>query len=358
MREAQNREFLQLAHKFEPIKHSIGGWYWSEKLDGMRAFWDGGITRDMKASDVPWANVEKHGRFKEEVFATGLWSRYGQVIRAPKFWLDKLPRNIPLDGELWMGRGSFQDVISTVKDHQGGAAWLSVRYMVFDIAPLTSVLADGKINNPNYRKQFTGFQSWQGLSVGVKTYQPFVDFRTTQYILEKLKDEITNDIVQIHPQEQLPLAQDAALEVIEIKCADISFAGGEGLMLRKPESSWMPKRTATLLKVKKLLDSEAKVIGYVSGRRTEKGSKLLGKLGALIVEWQGKRFELSGFTDEERMFNSDSQAAHAAAYPGKEMPNWVSAVHFPLGSIVTFKYRELTNDGIPKEARFYRKVVK
>lgn len=356
MRESQNREFLQLAHDFEPIKHSIGGWFWSEKLDGMRAFWDGGITAGMKASDVPWANVEKHARFKEEVFATGLWSRYGQVIRAPYFWLDKLPHNIPLDGELWMGRGGFQDVMSTVKDHVGGEQWNYVRYMIFDLPPIDMVLSDGKINNPNFKKQFTGFQSWVGLTPEVKQFRSFMDFRTAQFHLEKREKEIVNEIVQIHNQHQLPLAQDAAIEAIETKCAAISFAGGEGLILRKPESFWLPKRTTTLLKVKKLLDSEATVVGCVSGRRTEKGSKLLGKMGALIVEWKGKRFELSGFTDEERMFLSDSQAAHAAVHPGREMPAWVIPVHFPVGSIVTFKYRELTKDGLPKEARYWRKV--
>ena len=356
MLESQKREFLQLAHKFEPVKHSIGGWFWSEKLDGMRAFWDGGITRDMRATDVPWANVEKHGRFKNEVFATGLWSRYGQVIRAPKTWLDKLPKNIPLDGELWMGRGSFQSLISTVKDHQGGSGWDSVQYMVFDIAPIDAVLADGKVNNTNFKKQFTGFQSWKGLTAEVKEYKPFMDFHASMFILGKFYNDITNNIVRIHPQLKLPFAQEAAIEVVETMCANISSNGGEGLMLRKPDSYWMPKRTTTLLKIKKLIDSEAKVVGYVSGRRTDKGSKLLGKMGALIVDWHGIRFELSGFTDEERMFSSDSQAAHAAAYPGKEMPIWVTAHHFPIGTMVTFRYRELSDLGVPKEARFWRHV--
>jgi ATP-dependent DNA ligase len=37
------REFLMLAHKHEG--QNILGWLYSEKLDGMRCFWDGGITR-------------------------------------------------------------------------------------------------------------------------------------------------------------------------------------------------------------------------------------------------------------------------------------------------------------------------
>ena len=44
------REFLMLAHKFNPKKHRIGGWYMSEKLDGMRCWWDSGVTRGILKS--------------------------------------------------------------------------------------------------------------------------------------------------------------------------------------------------------------------------------------------------------------------------------------------------------------------
>jgi len=348
-----NREFLQLAHTLDPVKHTIGGWFWSEKLDGQRAFWDGGISRGLAAADVPYANVEKHGRFKQEVFATGLWSRYGQVIRAPDWWLNKLPKNIPLDGELWMGRGSFQDAMSTVKHHEATNAWSNVRFMIFDLPPIQAVLADGRINNTNFRKTFEGIQRWERINTDVNRFRPFMEFMSAQAFLRV--NQIENDIVQILHQERLPLAQNAALEVIDKQCAKINQEGGEGIVLRKPESFWMPKRTLTLLKVKKLLDAEGEVIGCMSGRRTEKGSKLLGKMGSLIVKWNGKTFELSGFTDEERMFESDAMAAHAALYPGQEMPEWVVVHHFKRGSKVTFQYRELTKDGLPKEARYYRK---
>jgi len=49
------RYYCQLASKYDEEKHFIGGYYWSEKLDGMRAIWDGGVTRGMLKSDVPWA---------------------------------------------------------------------------------------------------------------------------------------------------------------------------------------------------------------------------------------------------------------------------------------------------------------
>ena len=45
------RELLQLAKNH--TNHQIGGWFVSDKLDGMRAYWDGGTTRGMLAADVP-----------------------------------------------------------------------------------------------------------------------------------------------------------------------------------------------------------------------------------------------------------------------------------------------------------------
>ena len=81
------REFLQLADSLDTKKHKIGGFYVSEKLDGTRAFWDGGITRGLPTASVPWASVAdpKTGDRKAKIkpVSTGLWSRYGNPIMAP-----------------------------------------------------------------------------------------------------------------------------------------------------------------------------------------------------------------------------------------------------------------------------------
>lgn len=80
--------------------------YWvSEKLDGIRALWDGDV----------------------------LYSRRGNHIAAPGWFLQGFPA-ARLDGELWMGRGDFEKLSGTVRrevpDEQ---AWRRVRYMVFDL---------------------------------------------------------------------------------------------------------------------------------------------------------------------------------------------------------------------------------
>lgn len=80
--------------------------YWvSEKLDGVRAYWDG-----------------KH-----------LVTRNGNSIVAPKWFIAGFPQQA-LDGELWAGRGRFQFVASTVLDNDPDAAqWRQIRFMVFDL---------------------------------------------------------------------------------------------------------------------------------------------------------------------------------------------------------------------------------
>jgi hypothetical protein len=47
---------------------------------------------------------------------------------------------------------------------------------------------------------------------------------------------------------------------------------------------------------------------------------------------------------------------HAYENPGQDMPGHFEGKHFKIGDTIEFRYRELSDDGIPKEARFVRKV--
>ena len=126
-------------------------------------------------------------------------------------------------------------------------------------------------------------------------------------------------------------------------------------MIRNPNAIWTPKRHRSILKYKPFQDAEARVVGFTSGRETSQGSRLLGKIGALIVDYQGKRLELSGLTDAEREFLNPDMARTATEKPGHDMPTFCQGRSFKVGQTVTFKYRELTDDGIPKEARYWRR---
>lgn len=80
--------------------------YWqSEKLDGIRAIWDGRVLR----------------------------TRSGHPIQAPEWFIRSLP-DFPLEGELWAGRGQFHIVQQTVMDQfPKDIAWTLIKYMLFDI---------------------------------------------------------------------------------------------------------------------------------------------------------------------------------------------------------------------------------
>jgi DNA ligase-1 len=94
---------LLLAHSFDHDDHDPSGWWMSEKLDGVRAYWDG-------------------KRF---------FSRLGNVYYAPGWFTEGLPE-FPLDGELWMDRKAFQRTVSIVRRQDGGDAWKQIKYLVFD----------------------------------------------------------------------------------------------------------------------------------------------------------------------------------------------------------------------------------
>lgn len=94
---------LLLAHPWDAAKVDPTGWWVSEKLDGVRCFWDG---------------------------KGGLWSRLGKPFaKAPADFLARLPQGVELDGELYLGRKMFNDTIRAIK---GSAGWDAVRYVVFD----------------------------------------------------------------------------------------------------------------------------------------------------------------------------------------------------------------------------------
>ncbi|MCD9086764.1 DNA ligase [Stenotrophomonas sp. SY1] len=77
----------------------------SEKLDGVRARWDG----------------------------SRLWSRAGHPIPAPAWFTRGWPRQ-PLDGELWMGRNRFEATSAIIRSSPANDAdWNPLRFMAFDL---------------------------------------------------------------------------------------------------------------------------------------------------------------------------------------------------------------------------------
>lgn len=256
----------------EPIIDPTG-WLASEKFDGVRAVWDG----------------------QEFV------SRSGTIYAAPTWFTAIMPRGIVLDGELFIGRDKFQETVSVVrKKNPVDREWEKITYQVFDL-PLSSAGAEERIQ---------------------------------EYI------KIVNDIcANFLPNQHLKVCPIKATPQIRITSAadlmkqyqNILAAGGEGMMLRKPESKYVGKRTSELLKYKPTFDAEAKIIGYETGT-----GKNTGILGAFIVSDQktGKRFKVgSGITDEIR--------------------NTYLQTH-PIGTVITYLYTGFTDAGVPRHPRYLR----
>jgi DNA ligase-1 len=82
-------------------EHPVDGWFWSEKFDGCRAFWDG-------------------ARF---------WTRGGNRIAAPESIIAEMPDGIPVDGEMFAGRGKFEEARIAV---QYGRFSRKIKFVAFD----------------------------------------------------------------------------------------------------------------------------------------------------------------------------------------------------------------------------------
>ena len=108
---------------------NISGMLMSEKLDGVRAFWDG----------------------------KKLISRQGKVFAAPVWFTRNFPP-FALDGELWTQRNNFADIVSIVNRHQPHNGWKKISYMIFEVpyakGPLLERLERIKVFLEKYPNHF------------------------------------------------------------------------------------------------------------------------------------------------------------------------------------------------------------
>lgn len=199
---------VMLAHTWTP-KIDPTGWWMSEKLDGVRAIWNGEMLVTRGAIRIP----------------------------APPWFTERLPKDHMLDGELWMGRGKFQQCSGAVRRESDSSEWHQITYQVFDC-----------------------------ITDSIKNAAFLDRYRTARELVKK--------IGHCHLVEQTPIKSH---EHLEQAFAQILEAGGEGLIIRQPNGTWIPTRTSTLLKVKADDECDAVVTGYLGGEGKHKG-----RVGALI----------------------------------------------------------------------------
>jgi DNA ligase-1 len=203
--------------------------YWiSEKYDGVRAIWDG---REL--------------RF-----------RSGRAVPAPAWFVAGLPEQA-LDGELWLGRGRFDELSAMVrKSDPVDADWRQIKYMIFELpgAPGTFTERVAAMNKLVAGSRLSNLQVVPQFRIGDR---------------KSLKRRLT----------------------------EIVAAGGEGLMLHRAEALYHGGRSDDLLKFKPFEDAEARVIGHEPGK-----GRFAGLTGALRMEMpDGRRFRIgSGLTDAVR----------------------------------------------------------
>jgi DNA ligase-1 len=217
---------LLLAESWDGVSN-LAGWWMSEKLDGVRAYWTG----------------------------KGFLSRQGNVYHAPDWFTAGLP-DVPLDGELWLGRKMFQRAVSIVRRQDKSDHWKEIRFLVFDAPALD------------------------------QEFEARIDF-------------VRKTIEKHRPAHAQPHAHELCKDIDHLRkeLSRLESLGGEGLMLRQPGSKYAVGRSTTLLKVKTFHDADARVVGHEGGAGRHKG-----RLGALLVEMaDGTRFAVgTGFSDAER----------------------------------------------------------
>ncbi|MEI8030684.1 MAG: DNA ligase [Comamonadaceae bacterium] len=248
---------LMLA-KYWQAGHDPVGFLVSEKLDGVRAFWNG---RDL--------------RF-----------RSGRLIAAPAWFTAALPA-IALDGELWLGRRSFDRLSGIVRRNTPvDAEWREVRYMIFDLP-----------GEPGSFSERAARVAALVAVTNVPWLQAVEHWRVTDG--KTLQGQLLRKVEE----------------------------GAEGLVLHRADALWIAGRSDALRKLKLVPDEDARVISHLPGK-----GRHLGRMGALLLELpNGQRFVLgTGFSDAQR-----------------DVPP-------PIGSYVSYRYRDRTPAGLPRFASFLR----
>lgn len=204
------------------------GYLVSEKFDGARALWDG----------------------RRLVF------RSGRPVAAPAWFITRLPA-VALDGELWLGRGSFEALSAAVRRRQPrDDEWRAIRYQVFDLPGAGGTFAERAARIEAIARA-AGWPALQAVE------QRAVDGRAA---LRRRLDAVV-------------------------------AAGGEGLVLHRAAARWHAGRSGDLLKLKPLQDAEATVVAHEGGQ-----GRFAGRLGALRVRSEaGVEFSIgTGFSDAQR----------------------------------------------------------
>lgn len=270
--------------KFELLKLSeykgqnVGGWLASEKLDGVRAYWDGRNLR----------------------------SRNGKILAAPEAWSAHFPP-FALDGELYTARGEFEKIQSIVMDKTPSVAtWSEIKFYVFDVPE-----ADG------------------GLLERLSELEKFI-----------AKNPQAGQNLKII--KQVKVKDNAEFEAF---AEHIVAKGGEGAVAREPNAPYERKRSKNALKYKKFKDAECEVTAINEGT---------GKYAGLMGSVTCKALSVAGSNSDEQNDELLQPASGVKFKIGSGFSDRDRANPPKIGSIITYKYQNLTAKGVPRFPVFLR----
>lgn len=272
------------------LKQPPIGWYMSEKFDGQRAIWDGQkfISRGSPQSEP---------------------RVYPYV---PLWFLALMPPGIALDGEFFIGRGKFTETTGILKtklknEIDLNKRWIDIKYQVFD-TPSNQPFEDRQELLKNIVHERT--KVWDLINLPPYLKKGKCPLILTKQYLIKSEEQLSDYYEQLVSDE------------------------AEGVMIRAPKIEYLPKRTRLLLKLKPEEEGECIILG--TGHKEGKGQfeGLLGSFHCELIE-RGKRtgrtFYVGGMKRSIRINYNNKDSS---------------------GTIITFKYTEMTPDGIPRFPRY------
>jgi len=277
------------------------GWRASEKFDGYRALF-----------------------YYDEEGTPIFISRAGKKFNAPEWFLkampqEKLLKGMTLDGELWAGRENFQMMGTVRKKIPVPEEWVDIQYVVYDITNLDDM----------------------GFTERIKTLKKLVIVSNAKWQITKKETEYPfhNVVNALHytPQKKI-----TSLEMMETYYQEIIGGGGEGIMIKHPNSVYENGRSSNLLKYKPSFDREAIIVDYNGGQ-----GKYTGMLGGFVCR------PLINCDTYMKVDGSDDHIFTLSGMDDSVRKNYQTT--HPKGTIITYECSGFTDKGIPRFARYLRK---
>ncbi|MBN2646564.1 MAG: DNA ligase [Thiotrichales bacterium] len=261
------------------------------------------IEKEANNPQVQWVMSRKYDGVRAFWDGQQLLSRSGLTIKAPSWFLDALPP-FAIDGELWIATGAFAQVNGLLKrtsiTPENELLWRQVRYWIFEV--------------PNYSGNLFA------------RLQPLASF------LQQQPDS------PIRIVEQRVVKRSADLQRFY---QALLALGGEGVIVRDAALPYLTGRLSRVYKLKPYHDAECIVRAYKPGK-----GRLQGKVGALVCELIAEQ--------QARLFPKLPQHRPVLIALGSGLSDQQRSEPPLIGSLVTFRYRGLTERGLPRFAVFMR----